>query len=201
MPRRVDVACSTPGALIATAEGERPVETLHPGDRVVTRDNGLQEIAWVGRKVLDWAQIKANPHIRPILISAGALGNGVPERDLLVSPNHRMLAPSELSVLHFDGSEVLVAAKHLVDSRHIRQVPSLGISYIHFMFERHEIVLANGAWTESFQPGDRSLATLGNAQRQELADLFPRLRSASGRRSFRAARPTLRRLFVHPEDD
>ncbi len=186
------VPCFTPGTVIATPRGEVPVEDLLPGDRVITRDNGLQEIRWVGRKVVDWKMLAANPHLRPILIRQGSFGHDLPERDMLVSPNHRMLVANERTALYFDEHEVLVAAKHLVNHRDVKVVESLGTSYLHFMFDRHEVVLANGAWTESFQPGDYALNGIGNAQRQELFELFPELKSAQGREDYIAARRTLK---------
>jgi hypothetical protein len=104
-----------------------------------------------------------------------------------------MLVANERTALYFDEHEVLVAAKHLVDHRTIRTVNSLGTTYLHFLCDRHEVVLANGAWTESFQPGDYSLGGLGNAQRLELFELFPELRQPSGRAGYAAARKTLKR--------
>ena len=88
---------------------------------------------------------------------------------------------------------MLVAAKHLIDNRGVKPVETLGTSYIHFMFDRHEVVLGNGAWTESFQPGDQSLQGLGNAQRAEILELFPELRSRDGIAGYGAARKILKK--------
>lgn len=187
------VPCFTPGTSIATPAGERLVEDLRVGDRIITRDNGLQEIRWIGRKTLDWKVLNANPHLKPVLIRQGSLGHGLPERDLMVSPNHRVLVANDRTSLYFEEHEVLVSAKHLLDSRDVRIVDSLGTTYLHFMFDRHEVVLANGVWTESFQPGDWSLKGLGNSQRSELYELFPELRTKPGRDGYGAARRTLRR--------
>lgn len=187
------VPCFTPGTSIATIKGERAVEELTVGDRVVTRDNGIQEIRWIGRKVLDYGQLAAAEHLRPVLVTQGSLGCGLPDRDMLVSPNHRFLVANERTMLYFEEHEVLVAAKHLVDHRTIRPVNALGVTYVHFMCDRHEVVLANGTWTESFQPGDLSLNGLGNAQRMEIYELFPELVEARGRNAYPAARRTLRR--------
>lgn len=188
---RVIVACFTPGTLIATPRGEVAVEELRPGDRVITRDNGIQDIRWSSARKVDHGILVANPHIRPILIGQGSLGNGLPERDMMVSPNHRMLVSRDRTQIHFDDSEALVAAKHLVGARGIREVDCGGTTYIHFMFDRHEVVLANGAWTESFQPTARILHGMGNAQRTELLELFPSLRNAEGLAAFGTARPVV----------
>ena len=187
------IPCFTPGTLIATPKGERRVEDLRPGDKVITRDNGIQEIRWAGQKAMDWRALAANPHLKPILIQKGALGDGLPERDMMVSPNHRVLVANDRTALYFDEHEVLVAAKHLVNHRGVHQVSSIGTAYVHFMFDRHEVVLSNGAWTESFQPGDYTLKGMGNAQRSEIFDLFPELKTPAGIEGYAAARKTLKR--------
>ena len=187
------IPCFTPGTLIATPRGQVPVEQLHVGDKIITRDNGIQEIAWLGQKEMPGKQLIANPHLKPILIKAGALGNGLPERDMLVSPNHRVLVASDLTQLYFEEREVLAAAKHLVGSGGIHQVDVTNTTYIHFMFERHEVVLSDGAWTESFQPGDYSLKGIGNSQRNEIFELFPELKEKAGIQDYQSARRALKK--------
>jgi len=187
------IPCFTPGTMIATPKGERRVEELKAGDRVITRDNGIQEIKWAGHKPIGFKELTASEHLRPVLIRAGALGNGLPERDMMVSPNHRVLVANDRTALYFDEREVLAAAKHLVDNKGIMSVEPLGVTYVHFMFEHHEVVLSDGAWTESFQPGDYSLKGIGNAQRQELFELFPELETQDGLEDYTAARRILKK--------
>lgn len=187
------VPCFTPGTLIATPRGERPAEDLREGDKIITRDNGIQEIRWTGHKSLSGRELMTERHLRPVLIRAGSLGNGLPERDMLVSPNHRMLVANDRTALYFEEREVLVAAKHLVNNRGVNSVDTLGTTYIHFMFDQHEVVLANGAWTESFQPGDYTLQGIGNAQRTEILELFPELETVEGRADYQAARKVLKK--------
>jgi hypothetical protein len=148
------VPCFTPGSLIATAKRQRRVEDLQPGDMIITRDNGLQEIAWVGQRSLTQKDFIRRPELKPVLIKAGSLGEDMPERDIMVSPNHRMLIADKGVSMYFDEPEVLAAAKHLVGKDGISYVDVPETSYIHFMFERHEVVLSDGTWTESFYPGD-----------------------------------------------
>ncbi|MDU8913012.1 Hint domain-containing protein [Aestuariicoccus sp. MJ-SS9] len=187
------VPCFTPGTLIATPQGEKLVEDLREGDRVITRDNGIQEIRWVGRKDLTGHVLARKPHMKPILIQKGALGNGLPEHDMLLSPNHRVLVNNDKTALYFEEREVLAAAKHLIGLEGVDEVRTLGVSYIHFMFDSHEVVLSNGAWTESFQPGDYSLNGIGNAQRQEILELFPELAEADGLNAYASARRSLKK--------
>ena len=186
------VPCFTPGTGIVTDRGERSVETLQVGDRVLTRDNGLQQIRWAGQRFLTAQDLAANSHLRPILISRGALGPEMPDRDMLVSPQHRVLVSNELTMLYFAEHEVLVAARHLIGLPGIRETQAPSTRYIHFMCDRHQVVLSDSAWTETFQPGDRTLGALGNAQRLELFELFPELDTARGGKGYAAARKTLR---------
>ena len=111
---------------------------------------------------------------------------------MYLSPNHRVLVSNDKTALHFDEREVLVAAKHMVNGDTIKQVESAGTAYIHFMFDHHEVVLSNGAWTESFQPADSSLKGMGNAQREEIYALFPELQTHEGMVAYQSARKTLK---------
>ncbi|RUS59290.1 tandem-95 repeat protein [Pseudorhodobacter sp. E13] len=189
----VSVPCFTPGTLIATPKGEVPIENLRAGDRIITRDNGIQELRWIGQRKFDWAHLTANPHLRPIMVRRGSLGNGLPERDMMLSPNHRVLVSNDRTSLYFDEHEVLVSAKHLVGGKGIFEVESIGTTYIHLMFDQHEVVLSDGAWTESFQPGDYTLNGMGNAQRNEILELFPELKTKEGLADYTAARRTLKK--------
>lgn len=185
--------CFTPGTMIKTARGEVGAEAIARGDRVLTRDNGYKRVLWTGTKTLSGAELAAHPDLRPIRILAGALGRGVPERDMLVSPQHRVVMGGAAVEMLFGEDEVLVAASHLVGRAGItRECPSDGITYVHFMFNAHELVMSDGAWTESFQPGDQSLAGLDTEQRKELLALFPELSNAPGREAYTAARASLK---------
>jgi hypothetical protein len=183
--------CFTQGTLIATPRGEMPAELLRAGDKVVTRDNGLQTIRWVGQNMLSWRDLQAYSHLKPVLIREGSLGDGLPERDMMVSPNHRILVSNDRTALHFDEPEVLVAAKHLIGGLGTREIDSFGTTYIHFLFDRHEILLSNGCWSESFQPDDYSLKGLGNSQRSEIHELFPELKAPKEKTRFGDARRIL----------
>ncbi len=186
------IPCFTPGTLIATMKGEVPVESLQEGDKVITRDNGIQEIRWIGKRTLQRDELRRAPHLSPILIKAGSLGDGLPERDMMVSPQHRMLVAGDQTQLYFEEPEVLVAAKHLINNGSIQAIDTLRATYIHFMFDQHEVVLADGAWTESFQPGDQTLGAMGTAQRNEILELFPDLEMQTGRDDYVAARRVLK---------
>lgn len=188
------VPCFTPGAMIATPRGEVAIEELRVGDRVFTRDHGIQDIAWIGGRKLTVTELAKMPNYQPIMVRAGALGPNLPETDLLLSPNHRLLMSGRDNELYFEENEVLAAAKHITHLKGVDVVEAkMGIEYIHVMFAQHEVILSNGAWTESFQPGDYSLRGVGADQRKELEDLFPELATAEGLNSYSAARKALRR--------
>ncbi len=183
--------CFTPGTMIATIRGAVAVEELQVGDKVLTRDNGLQPIRWIGAKTLNGRALTDNVHLRPVMIRKGALGGELPTRDMMLSPNHRVLVASDQTALYFEEREVLCSAKHLINNRGIETVRAKSATYVHFMFDRHEVVLSDGAWSESFQPGDYSLRGIGNAQRQEILELFPELKAGEGLGGFLAARRVL----------
>ena len=186
------IVCFTPGAQIATPHGTRAVETLRPGDRVFTRDNGIREIRWIGRRDLGAAELAKMPNFQPILIRKGALGAEMPDRDMLVSPNHRMLLANELAEVMFGEREVLIAAKHLTGLKGVDRALTDTVSYIHLMFDHHEVILADAAWSESFQPGDYSMRGVSKDSRDEILALFPDLATQEGLDEYQAARLSLK---------
>ena len=187
------VPCFTPGTVIATPTGERRVEDLCIGDRVLTRDNGLQEIRWIGSCRLAAEDLRAAPDLRPVLIRSGALDFGLPEQDILVSPWHNVLIQNDKAAAFFEDSEVLSAAGHLTGLDGIDVVDVEQVTYIHFMFDQHQVVLSNGFWTESFRPDEAVMNGLGLRQRNQILDLFPNLRDAPGRKAYQTARRALSR--------
>ncbi|MDQ7262429.1 Hint domain-containing protein [Paracoccus sp. PS-1] len=169
--------CFARGTLIETEHGPLPVEELRPGMLVMTRDHGLQPVRWVGSRVVGSRMLETSPNLRPIRISAGALGQGLPGRDLIVSPQHRILVRSKIAQKMFGAAEVLVAAKQLlqIDGIDIAQEIE-AVEYFHFLFDRHEIVLSEGAETESLYTGPEALKSVGREAQAEIFALFPELR-------------------------
>ncbi len=176
--------CFVAGTMIMTDRGERPVEDLRPGDLVETLDHGLQPLRWVGRSPTD-----ASGRYAPVLFRAGAIGNS---RELRVSPQHRMLLRGWRAELYFGEPEVLVPARHLVDGRQVLRAPAKRVDYHHILFDRHEIVISDGAPSESFFPGDYILLTDRQTQAELLA-LFPELAQRRREVFARTARLTLKR--------
>jgi Ca2+-binding RTX toxin-like protein len=184
------IPCFTPGVMITTARGEVAVEDLLLGDLVLTRDGGLKPLRWIGSRRLGLADLIVNPALQPVRIGQGALGQGLPLRDTLVSPQHRMLIEGATPEMLFGEAEVLVAARHLTGLAGVEQLLIRSVTYIHVMFDAHEIIRANGCWTESFQPAARMLGEMDDAQRLEIEALFPELQQVEA--PYPAARLSLK---------
>lgn len=171
------VICFTPGTRIQTPNGLIAIEDLREGDSVQTKDNGAQEVQWIGARRMSGARLFAMPELRPVRFRAGALGN-VPDEELLVSPQHRILVQGDTARELFNTSEVLVAAKDLVNGESIRVDHNIRqVTYIHLLLECHQVLWANGVETESFHPASAALATLDQEDRARLLAAHPELES------------------------
>ncbi|MFG5384708.1 Hint domain-containing protein [Yoonia sp. R2-816] len=168
--------CFCDGTLIATAEGDMLVDDLVPGQLINTADDGLAPIVWIYSRGLSADDMIANQALRPIVIAKGALGNGLPQRELRVSQQHRMLVCGKIAERMFDANEVLVPAKALteIDGIDVAMEPS-ALTYFHLAVLKHSILFANGAPTESFFPGKQALGALSEGARNEFLTLFPDL--------------------------
>jgi len=173
---RPSVICFTPGTRLRTESGEVAIEDLEMGDRLLTRDDGAQEVIWSGHRRMSGARLFALPDQRPIRLRVNALGIDRPDEDLVVSPEHRVLVGGDTTRDLWGESEVLVRAGDLVGDRGIIVDHSLRETwYIHLMLERHQVIWANGVQVESFHPGFMGLDTLSGLQRESLYDLRPDL--------------------------
>ena len=152
--------CYCPGTLIRTDRGDVAVEQLAIGDRLITLGGSAEPIKWIGRRAFAGRFVEGRRDILPVCIRAGALGTGLPRRDLWVSPLHAM---------YLDGA--LVPASALVNDATIIQADAVErVDYIHVELERHQVIWAEDAASESFVD-DYSRAMFHNAQ--EFAALYP----------------------------
>ncbi|WP_158644539.1 Hint domain-containing protein [Paracoccus jeotgali] len=177
------VACFAAETLIETADGPVAAGQLSPGLLVRTRDAGLQPLRWVGQRHLTAAELEAAPNLRPIRIRAGALGKNIPAQDLVVSPQHRVLVRSRIAQRIFGTDEVLVAAKQLLMVDGVDVAHDLDrVTYVHFLFDDHQIVISNGAETESMHTGAEAMKSIGAAALAEIFAIFPDLREMGAER-------------------
>lgn len=165
---QVKLICFARGTLIATRRGSIPIEDLKPGDEVITMDHGFQAIRWIGS-----TRVAASGHLAPVVIRKGAMGN---DRDLRVSPQHRMLVRGWHVELMFGQKEALVPAKALINDETVFQLEGGTVEYFHMMFDRHELIYAEGIPSESFHPGHVGMGSFAEDTREEIFELFPALR-------------------------
>jgi len=161
--RMAQLACVsfTRGTHITMATGEQcPVENLSVGDRVLTRDDGVQEIRWIGQNTQ-----RAVGEFAPIRIAAGALHN---EGDLLVSPDHRLFIYQRSDALGAGRSELLIKARHLVNGDTICSEPGGFVDYYQLLFDRHQIIFAEGIAAETLLADQRTHAALPRALADKL---------------------------------
>ena len=173
------VMCFGADVMIETDRGPVAAGALVVGDLVRTRDAGLQPVRWIGGRSLSAADFDGAPNLRPVRIKAHALGHGLPAADLIVSPQHRVLVRSGIARTLFGADEVLVAAKQLLALDGFEIACDLeAVDYVHFLFDDHQVVISNGAETESLHPGKQALSMMGDAGRAEVLALFPDLADA-----------------------
>lgn len=161
MTVNANIVCFLAGTRIATPTGPRPVETLHPGDLVLTRDHGAQALVWAGAR-----KVPAFGRLAPIEFSDGALGlAGAP---LCLSRSHCLLIEDAGTDALFGPGGVLIRASHLLGLPGVAKRSGGTASFYHLAFARHELVQAEGRWAESLLPGPQALRALEGADVQAL---------------------------------
>ncbi|MDZ4094565.1 MAG: Hint domain-containing protein, partial [Paracoccaceae bacterium] len=163
--RQKSFVCFAAGTRISTPAGTRPVEALRPNDLVLTLDHGPQPVRWIAAR-----RVAGTGDMAPVVFEPGAIGN---LRKLRVSPQHKMLVDGSWAELLFGAGQVLVAARHLINGHSVRQEAVAQVTYVHFLCDRHEIVFAEGAPCESFQPGAMGVGLLSPQERHALGHALP----------------------------
>ncbi|MEM9852522.1 MAG: Hint domain-containing protein, partial [Pseudomonadota bacterium] len=164
-PGDAGAICFAAGTQIATPHGSRAVETLTPGDVVLTTDAGAEAIVWTGRQ-----RVTGTGPLAPVEFAPGAIGNVA---RLRLSPQHRVLRQGPAVQLLFARPEILVPAHRLVGLPGVTRSPSADVTYVHFLLARHRLVWAEGAACESFYPGDVAMGTLSDRARHDLLARLP----------------------------
>jgi hypothetical protein len=191
------VICFATGTRITTDQGLKAVEDLRIGDKVLTLDHGFKKIRWIGARLLSQKEITQDDRLLPIKISAGSLGNGLPERDLVLTRQHRVLAVSSVADRMFGAREVLMPAK---DLRGLAGVDVLevtkGVEYWHILFDQHELIFSEGAPTESFLVGPQAALMMPPEALDEVQSLFPDIKTVCRSLVRREVRGQRAREFV-----
>lgn len=180
------VPCFVAGTMIRTKDGQVPVERLKPGQLVRTRDDGLQPIRWIGRRVL-----KAEGKMAPVRIDRNTFGE---HGTVMVSPLHRIFLQNTHAELLFGSCEVLIAARDLIDGRTVRQIEGGMVEYVHLLFDRHQVIWSDDLPSESFLPGPQTSNCFEKDTLAEICEIFPALDPETGQGYGPAARPALRRF-------
>lgn len=158
-----EVACVSfaRGTHITMASGlQRPIEDLQVGDRVLTRDDGPQEIRWIGQSTA-----RAVGELAPIRIAAGVLHNS---HDLLLSPEHRLFIYQRSDELGLGRSELLIRARHLINGTTITREQGGFVEYFQLLFDSHQIIYAEGIAAETLLLDDRTRPALPAGLEQQL---------------------------------
>lgn len=156
------------GTRIALQDGRQlPVEALEPGQQVITRDHGAQMLRWKGA-----VRLRATGGFAPVTILPGVMGNPAP---LVVSPYHRLFLYRREARAVAGMAELLVQARHLVDDQQITRREGGIVEYFSLVFDRHEIIYAEGVPCESLLVCPDTLTRLPAPLAEELQHAFPGL--------------------------
>ena len=160
------VVCFGKGTAIRTPRGDVLVEDLRVGDLVTTMDNGPQKIRWINTRSYDPEQMQKGSHLHPVLIKRGTFGA---ERDLLVSQQH--------GVLVGQSGDSFARAKHLADAAKGVRIAKgkKSVTYVHLMFDDHQVIFAENVPSESFYPGPMALTQMSKPHRAAFSKVLPAL--------------------------
>ncbi len=180
------VPCFVAGTMIKTTRGNTMVERLKPGDMVITKDDGPQPLRWIGTRT-----VAAMGKFAPIHIQPSTFGE---HGHVLVSPLHRILIRDTAAELLFGEVEVLVCARDLANGRSVCRREGGTVTYVHLMFDRHQVIFSEGLATESFLPGPQTTDVFESEIVDEICAIFPEIDPDTGQGYSTAARRTLKKF-------
>lgn len=183
--------CFTAGTRILTPHGEIPIEALQAGDLIQTRDDGLKPVLWSGAST-----VRAKGALAPVVFAAGVIGN---TRPLALSPLHRILITGWRAGILFGSDECLAHAKDLINDHSIRRREGRSVTYHHLLLERHQVIMSEGAWSESLFLGDQARNSLLPEARREVEALFPEIAPIGGQHAADTYGTTARRCLRRHE--
>ena len=168
--RLADLLCLSfaRGTMITMGDGrQRAIESLKPGNRVLTRDHGRQSIRWIGQ-----SRLRATGEFAPVVITAGTLGN---EGDLMLGQHHRVFLYQRQRLPGLLTAELLVQARHLVDDDRVYIRTGGWTDYFSLIFDAHEIIYAEGVPSESLLVTEAVMNRLPADVAEEVKNRFPGL--------------------------
>ena len=180
--------CLTKETMNTTRVGTMRALRLQKGDLVFSKDNGSQSIAWAGKRTLRVEDGSLGTDQQPILLRKNCLGPLVPDRDMLVSPCHRLLLTGKWADQLFGEDEVLVAARHLVGMPGVENWHCAVVTYLHFTCNLPEIVQINGMWSETAAPCVIPTSDAMRDQSDEVDRVFPELKTEANVTSIQTTR-------------
>ncbi|MCF6231921.1 MAG: Hint domain-containing protein [Rhodobacteraceae bacterium] len=162
------IACVsfTRGTHVTLGSGaQKRIEDISIGDKVLTRDDGVQMVRWIGQST-----VRATGDLAPIVITAGTLNN---TGDLVVSPDHRMFIYQRSDQMGAGQPEVLVKARHLVNGATVYVQQGGFVDYFQILFDAHHIIYAEGIAAESMLVDPRTRPVLPTDILKKLGDVLP----------------------------
>lgn len=136
-----------PDALVATPRGEVRAADLGVGDPILTRDNGIQKLRWCGSRI----------GAATVRVGRSALGKAQPHKSLTLGSAHCLLWAAEEATLYFEDREVFVMSGDMLREPHFC-AGEADVALSSFLFDAHEVILANGIWVETFLPDPKGVA-------------------------------------------
>lgn len=177
---------------VRTEDGDVAVYKVKPGDKVLTRDNGYQSVAWVGMRKLNSSHLVENCELELIHIEPGALAENMPEKDVWVTPAQSFLMTPNSHWKGLGVSELLVRAADLTTLEGVNRDQVNKIGLVQILFDSHEVIMVNGAWTSSLRPDPDRVNALPKNHRDELIERFPELVDEVPSKPFQSARVELK---------
>ncbi len=156
--------CYCRGSRILTHRGEVAVEDLRVGDLAVTASGRRRPIVWIGHRRLDLSRHPDPLAVCPVRVSAHAFGDGLPRRDLWLSPGHNIASEG-----------VIMPISSLINGRSVTQIKQDRVEYWHVELDAHDILLAEGLPAESYLDcGNRVAFANGGAFIEAHPDFAPK---------------------------
>lgn len=183
-------------SVVETARGPVLARDIRVGDRLITRDSGVQTVRWVGCSTVMYGDGGQDPgpdqkHKGPVRIRAGALGTSPQAGNLVLAPGHRVLVQHPLNELLFAVDEAMACVGDLTHVDGIDFVPRSVGRWTHFLLDRHQMVRANGLWVETLSPDMWSIRVAYPDEWHAITEALPRLRYEVSAADYVEARITL----------